>query len=431
MVRPMTELTASPESPVPDPLSPDSDTPGRSVFRHFDYRVFWIARLCSNVAVMCEAVTIGWQVYAVARVDHSVEESAFLVGMVGLAQFVPLFALTLFAGEATDRYNRKAIMVICLLVEFVCDGVLAVLALHPQPALLSIFAIAAVFGAVRAFPAHSALAPMLVPRAELPRAVAWSSLAWQAGAVTGPMLAGFLIGVSPAAAYGVAAALFIVGAASASLIRADTTPRHNGGGRMEQIKAGLAYVWTNKVVFGAISLDLFAVLLGGATALLPVYARDVLHAGSTGFGVLRAGPAIGAGSMALALSRRPVHRHAGLWMFGGVAAFGIATLVFAVSKIIAVSVIALAVLGAGDMLSVYVRQTLVQIATPDAMRGRVSAISSVFVGASNELGEFETGVVARWLGPVGAAVFGGVGALIVTGVWAKLFPTLRKADRLV
>ena len=427
----MTELSASPDSPAPDPLSPNSAGSGGNVFRHFDYRVFWIARLCSTLAVMCEAVTIGWQVYAVARLHHPVAESAFLVGMVGLVQFVPLFALTLFAGEAMDRYNRKTIMLICIGVEIACDVGLAVLALSAQPSLAAIFAIAFVFGAIRAFPTTDAVAPMLVPRPELPRALAWSSLAGTGARVAGPMLAGILVGRSPAASYGAAAILFAASFICIALIRKDTTPDYKGGKRMELIKEGLAYVWTNKVVFGAISLDLFAVLLGGATALLPVYTRDVLHAGAHGFGILRAGPAIGAAGMAFALSRSPVKKHAGLWMFGGVAAFALATLGFALSKIIALSVVFLAILGAGDMLSVYVRSTLIQIATPDIMRGRVSAISSVFIGASNELGEFETGVMARWLGPVGAALFGGVGSLIVTGVWAKLFPDLRRADQLV
>jgi MFS family permease len=422
----MTEPPAAPESPVPDPLSP-----GANVFRHRDYAVFWAARFLSTLAVMCEAVTIGWQVYAVARIAHSVEQSAFLVGMVGLAQFVPLFALTLFAGEATDRYDRKLIMLACLVVQIICDVALAVLAFQHQTSLMPIFLIAGVFGITRAFPANSALAPMLVPRAELPRAVAWSSLAWQSGSVVGPMLAGVFVAISPAAAYIAAATLYVFAAISTSLIRGNTKPEYNGEGRLALIQEGIAYVWTNKVVFGAISLDLFAVLLGGATALLPVFAKDVLHVGSSGFGVLRAGPAVGASAMAFMLSRRPIRRRAGLWMLGGVAAFGVATLVFAVSKVLAVSVIALAVLGAGDMLSVYVRQSLVQIATPDIMRGRVSAIASVFVGASNELGEFETGVVARWLGPVGAALFGGIGSLIVVGLWARLFPTLRKADELV
>ncbi len=422
----MTLPPALPDPPPADPLHP-----GLSVFRHRDFAVFWLARLSLTLAVMCEAVTIGWQVYAVARLTHSVEQSAFLVGMVGLVQFLPLFALTLFAGEATDRYDRKIIMMSCLGVQVLCDIALGVLALNPHTALLPIFLIAAVFGVNRAFPASSALAPMLVPRAELPRALAWSSLAWQSGAVVGPMLAGAFVAISPTVAYGAAALLYLGAILSTSLIRGETKPAHNGGRRMDLIKEGVAYVWGNKVVFGAISLDLFAVLLGGATALLPVFARDVLHVGAGGFGVLRAGPAIGASTMAIILSRRPVHRHAGLWLLGGVTAFGLATLVFALSNWLVLSVAALAVLGAGDMLSVYVRQTLVQIATPDAMRGRVSAISSVFIGASNELGEFETGVMARWLGPIGAAVFGGVGSLVVVGVWAKLFPALRKADRLV
>jgi len=422
----MTELTATPDAPVPDPLSP-----GTNVFRHRDFTVFWAARFLSTLAVMCEAVTIGWQVYAVARLHQDVPHSAFLVGMVGLAQFVPLFVLTLFAGEATDRYDRKTIMLSCLIVQIVCDGALAALAFTHQGSLLPIFLIAGVFGITRAFPANSAIAPMLVPRAELPTAVAWSSLAWQSGSVVGPTLAGALVAISPAAAYTAAAALYLLAAISTSLIRANTKPEYQGGKRLALIKEGIAYVWTNKVVFGAISLDLFAVLLGGATALLPVFARDVLHVGSSGFGILRAGPALGASIMAFGLSRHPIRRHAGLWMLGGVAVFGVATLAFAVSKLLVVSVIALAVLGAGDMLSVYVRQTLVQIATPDIMRGRVSAISSVFVGASNELGEFETGVMARWLGPIGAALFGGIGSLIVVGAWAGLFPTLRKADQIV
>jgi hypothetical protein len=213
-------------------------------------------------------------------------------------------------------------------------------------------------------------------------------------------------------------------------IRKNAQPVVNPGSRWALMKEGLAYVWRQKIVFGAISLDLFAVLLGGATALLPVFARDILHVGAQGFGILRSGPAIGATVIALLLAANPIRKHAGLFMFGGVATFGLATCVFAVSKSLWLSVTALAVLGGADMLSVYVRQTLVQLVTPDAMRGRVAAVSSVFIGASNELGEFESGVVARFLGPVGAAIFGGVGALIVTGLWAKLFPALRKADRL-
>jgi MFS family permease len=292
--------------------------------------------------------------------------------------------------------------------------------------------VAAAFGAARAFfaPANTALGPMLVPRKLLPRAIAWNSLAWQSASVAGPAVGGFLVALSPTHAYGATLVLYLASMLSVALIRKPTRPEVQPGSRWQLMKEGLAYVWNQKIVFGAISLDLFAVLLGGATALLPVFARDVLKVGPEGFGILRAGPAIGATVVGLWLAANPIRSKAGLFMFSGVAAFGLATCVFALSKNLWLSVAALAVLGGADMLSVYVRQTLVQLVTPDPMRGRVAAVSSVFIGASNELGEFESGVVARFLGPVGGALFGGVGALIVTGVWARLLPALRKADRL-
>jgi hypothetical protein len=291
---------------------------------------------------------------------------------------------------------------------------------------------AALFGACRAFfnPANTALGPMLVPRSLLPRAIAWNSLAWQSASIAGPAAAGLIIANSVGAAYLTSLGLYAGAAILALLIRANTRPEVNAGSRWQLMKEGLAYVWRQKIVFGAISLDMFAVLLGGATALLPVFARDVLHVGPEGFGILRAGPAIGATIMAVWLAANPIRRRAGLYMFGGVAVFGLATIVFGLSKSLWLSVAALAVLGGADMVSVYVRQTLVQLVTPDHMRGRVASVSSVFIGASNELGEFESGLVARFLGPVGAAVFGGVGALAVTGLWARLFPDLRRADRL-
>jgi MFS family permease len=272
---------------------------------------------------------------------------------------------------------------------------------------------------------------MLVPRELLPRAIAFNSLAFQAGAIAGPALGGVLVAVDPALAYGVALGLFLIAGVLVLAIRANTTPETQPGSRWALMKEGLAYVWRTKLVFGAISLDLVAVLLAGATALLPVFARDVLHVGAEGFGILRAAPAAGAAVVAICLARWPVRSKAGLWMFAGVAVFGAATIVFGVSKAFWLSVAALAVLGAADMISVYVRQTLIQIVTPDAMRGRVASVSMLFIGASNELGEFESGLVARFLGPVGAAVLGGVGALVATGLWAWWFPSLRKADRLV
>jgi MFS family permease len=414
----------------------NADAPACSVFSHRAFALFWWARVFSTLAVQAESVTIGWQVYTVARLAQNVEESALLVGMVGLVQFVPLFLLSFIAGATADRSDRRAIMLTCTGVEIVCVLVLAMLALHPGPnpssSLVPIFVIAGLFGASRAFlsPAIGAMGPMLVPREALPRAISWNALGDQAGSVIGPWIGGALCALSPTAAYSGSAVLYAVAVGALLLMRANTRPEPQPGSRFEQIRDGIAYVWTNKIVLGAISLDLFAVLLGGASALLPVYARDVLQVGAEGFGLLRSGPAVGAMAMAFALSRWPLQRRAGHWMFAGVAAFGVATLVFAVSKSLIVSVIALAALGAADMISVYVRQSLVQIVTPDAMRGSVSAVSGLFIGGSAELGEFETGVVARLLGPVGAAIFGGVGSLVVTGAWAWMFPSLRKADRL-
>src|SRR5271155_5295049 len=404
----------------------------RSVFRHRDFAWFWVARMFSTLATQSESVTIGWQVYTLARHSRSVEQSAFLVGMVGLAQFVPNFLLALLAGATADRRDRRGIILVCTGVEIGCVCGLALLSLHPSPSLVPIFLIAAVFGGSRSFlwPANGAMAPMLVPREILPRAISRSSLGDQIAFVVGPWIGGVLCAISPFVAYCGSLGLYVCAFGALLLIRANTRPELQPGSHMEQIREGLAYVWTNKIVLGAISLDLFAVLLGGATALLPVFASDVLKVGAHGFGVLRSGPAIGAMAMAFALSRWPLHRRAGRWMFAGVAAFGVATLVFAVSKSMTVSVIALAALGAADMISVYVRQSLVQIVTPDHMRGRVSAVSGLFIGASAELGEFETGVVARLLGPVGAAIFGGGGSLVGTGAWAKMFPSLRDADRL-
>jgi MFS family permease len=403
-----------------------------SLFRGRAFARLWWARLFCALAAQAESATIGWQVYTLARHSRGVEQSAFLVGMAGLVQFAPLFLLTLIAGVAADRYYRRAIVLACVGVEIVCVLALALFALNPDPSLAPIFVVAGLFGASRAFllPASAALAPMLVPRADLPRAICLNSLGDQAGSVIGPWIGGALCAASPATAYGGSALLYAIGACALLSIRVNARPERQPGSHLEQMREGLAYVWSNKIVLGAISLDLFAVLLGGASALLPVYARDVLNVGAYGFGVLRSGPAIGAAAMAFALGRWPLRRHAGRWMFLGVAAFGLATLVFALSKSLIVSVVALAALGAADMVSVYVRQTLVQIVTPDAMRGRVSAAAGLFIGASAELGEFETGIVARLLGPVGAALFGGVGSLFVTGAWAWMFPSLRKADRL-
>ena len=288
-------------------------------------------------------------------------------------------------------------------------------------------------GSARSFarPAAAALGPMLIPTHVLPHSVAWGSLSMQGGIILGPWLGGVLCGYSAALAHSATALMYVLSILAALAIRGYTTKApHSGGHRVAMIREGLVYVWTNKLVFGAISLDLVAVLLGGATALLPVYARDILHIGPHGFGLLRSAPAIGGGLGALWLSHYPLQRRAGFWMLCAVGLFGAATVVFGLSTSLPLSFAALMVLGAADVVSVFVRQTLVQIVTPNAMRGRVSAVSTLFISASNELGEFESGVVARLIGPVGSAVFGGIGSIGITLLWAKLFPALRQADRL-
>ena len=406
--------------------------PSSNPFRYRDYALFWSARFASSIGIQAQAVTLGWQVYVVARETRSVPEAALWVGMIGLAQFVPLFLLALPAGEVVDRRERRGVMVAALAVEALCAASLAGLALMDRPPLAAIFAVAALFGAARAFiaPSASAMAPMLVPREVLPRAIAANSIAFQVGSVAGPALGGLLIASSSALSYGVVTGLYVAAGMVLILVRTPTRPERQPGSRINLIREGLAYVWRTRIVFGAISLDLAAVLLGGATALLPVFARDVLGAGPDVFGALRAAPAVGAGIVAVVLARRPLTRFAGRWMFGAVAVFGVMTIVFALSRQVWLSFAALAVLGAADMVSVFIRQTLIQIVTPDAMRGRVAAVSTLFIGASNELGEFESGIAARLLGPVGAALFGGFGALGVTALWAKWFPELRRADRL-
>ena len=343
-----------------------------------------------------------------------------------------MFALTLFAGNAADRYNRKAIVIWALLAEAVGVLALTLLSLQPAQGLMPIFVIAGLFGAARAFlsPAASALVPMLVTRDDMPVAISFSTTIWMTGVIVGPFIGGLLIAGSIPLAYGAAAATYGVGIAMILSIRANTTPERQTGHPLTLVVEGLSYVWQNKVVFGAISLDLFAVLLGGATALLPAFATDILHVGPMGNALLRMGPAVGGLAMSTYLTFRPIKRKAGVKMFLGVAAFGLSTVVFAFSRSLPLSLLALAVLGAGDMISVNVRQTLIQIVTPDHMRGRVSAVSGLFISGSNELGEFESGVLSRFIGPVMAAAFGGIGTMVVTGAWAWMFPALRRADKL-
>lgn len=409
-----------------------SDTPLRFLSRHKDYLRYFIGMIPIQFGTQIEAITLAWQVYHIARLTRSIEESAFMVGMVGLCQFLPMFALTLFAGNAADRYSRKSIVIWALVTEAVGVVGLTILSLQPTPGLTLLFVIAALFGAARAFlsPAASALVPMLVTRTDMPVAISFSTTVWMTSVIVGPFIGGLLIAGSIPLAYGVTALAYAVGISMILSIRANTTPERQQGHPLTLVAEGLAYVWQNKVVFGAISLDLFAVLLGGATALLPAFATDILHVGPMGNALLRMGPAVGGLAMSTYLTFRPIKRKAGVKMFLGVAAFGVSTVVFAYSRSLSLSLLALAVLGAGDMISVNVRQTLIQIVTPDHMRGRVSAVSGLFISGSNELGEFESGVLSRFIGPVLAAAFGGLGTILVTGGWAWMFPALRRADKL-
>jgi MFS family permease len=406
--------------------------PAAAVLRHRDFRLLWIAKVASVLAMQLQAVSIAWIVYDRARLTRDEGDSLFLLGMVGLVQFVPILVLSLFGGQAADRFHRKTIMIVSFGAEALCALALVWIALSPGAPLWTIFIVAAVFGISRSFfsPAMSSLQPTLVPRAELPNAIAWGSLAWQGASIAGPALGGYLYAGAGWLPFTSAGVLLVVAMVLVAAIHEPVRAVTVTGRSLALILDGLVYVRRNPIVFGAISLDLFAVLLGGATALLPAFARDVLHIGPDGFGHLRAAPAIGAVAVALWLATWPMRRNMGVWMFGGVALFGVATIAFGLSENYWLSMVALALLGAGDMLSVYVRSSLIQLSTPDEMRGRVSAASSVFVSASNELGEFRAGSMGALIGAVPSVVVGGVAALGIAGLWAYLFPQLRRADRL-
>ncbi len=398
-----------------------------------DYRAFWAARFMATVGGLILVIVIGWQVYDIARKTMTPKEAAFLLGMVGLVQFLPLFGLTLIVGVVADRIDRRNIARVAIALQLVCAGVLGVLALNGAITIPALFVVAAALGVARAFagPSLAALAPNLVPREMLPSAIALNSISWQSGSVIGPPLGAYLYAASPSVPYLVATVL--LGFAVAALFAIGPVPRpvRSGLSPWRSMIEGLGYVRHNRIVLGAISLDLFAVLLGGATGMLPVYARDILHVGVEGLGPLRAAPALGAALTALVLTVRPLSRRVGPVMFVCVGLFGVSTVVFGLSTDFNRSLAALAVLGAADMISIFIRSSLIQLHTPDAMRGRVSSVSQVFVSASNELGEFESGVSAAWLGPVEAVVAGGVGAVLVTAIWAWRFPELRRADTFV
>jgi MFS family permease len=402
---------------------------GLAVLRHRDFTLFLGARFCSSIAAQMIVVAVGWQVYQMTG-------RVFDLGMIGLSQFLPFLCLVLFAGHAADRYDRRVILIVCNCVQLLCSGLLLAFAIGALAATWPIFAVLALLGVARAFqmPTGQSLMPNLVPAATLGSAIAISSSTFQVATIVGPSIGGALyaaadhsagIGGGAGLVYAAAGVLLIAAMTMIGLIRGRRTGGKPVAASWASLLEGLRFVWRRRTVLGAISLDLFAVLFGGATALLPAFTRDVLHAGPEVFGLLRTAPGVGAGLTALVLAFKPIQRRVGVTMFSGVALFGAMTVVFGLTQHFWVALIALAVLGAGDMQSVFIRSVLVQLETPDEIRGRVSAVNAVFIGASNELGEFESGLTAAWMGLVPAIVAGGVATLGFTLLWAFwLFPPL-------
>lgn len=385
------------------------------------------------MAIQIQAAAMGWQMYDAATRGRglSIAEGAFMLGLVGLAQFLPLLVLSLFGGQAADRYNRRLILTACIIAKAMILLGLA-LASHGSAEIVipAIFAAAVTAGIINAFmpPAASALLPMLLPRDVLPQGIAWSSLAFQSALIVGPTIGGLLYAFGPTVPYLTAFALLAISAGLMFVLKAPRQEPVKDARTLSMISEGLRYVWSNKIVLGAISLDLVVVLLAGAVALLPVFARDILHAGPSELGVLRSAMGVGAASVALWLAVKPLRARVGMWMFGATIVFGVATIVFGLSQWLWLTALALAIAGGVDMISVYVRQSLIQLATPDPMRGRVAAVSFVFISASNELGDFEAGLMARIFGPVLAVTIGGIGAVAASLAWMRLFPALAKAD---
>lgn len=397
-----------------------------------DFRLYWLSRLAATLATIGMVVIIGYQLYDVARGQYgmSISQAAFLLGLLGLAQFVPLAIFTPVAGLVADRFDRRTVAVSAMGIDLAVALGLAVATQTGQTTLPLLFVLAAMHGTARVFiaPALSAVVPNIVPAPLIPRAMALSSMAWQTGAIAGPALAGLLYGAQQSLPYWTASALLVVGMLALLSIRRLPPPEENRGEPpLRQMIEGFRYVWNERFLLGCVTLDLFAVLLGGATALLPVFARDILHVGAEGLGVMRAAPAVGAVVVSLYLSARPIHSEVGAKMLWAVVVFGAATIVFGLSRDFFLSLAMLALLGAADMVSVFIRSTLVQLNTPDTVRGRVSSISMLAISASNELGEMQSGLAAGLLGATGAVVFGGSGAIIVVVIWAWLFPELRNA----
>jgi MFS family permease len=396
-----------------------------SVFDHRPFKLFLCARAATFMAFQMLAVAVGWQIYELTG-------SAMYLGLVGLAQFMPMFLLTLVVGHVADRYDRRSIARICQAVEGLAAGVLALGSFSGWQSKWSILIIIFIVGGGRAFegPSLQALLPGLVPIKLFPRAAAWSTSAMQTATIVGPALGGFLYVAGPAVVYAAAGVLFLAASVFIALIRIERVPSKHEPVSIRSLFAGISFIRSRKEILGAISLDLFAVLLGGATALLPIYARDILVTGPWGLGLLRSAPAVGALTMSVFLARHPLRRRVGQSMFIAVAVFGTATIIFALSTVFILSLISLIVLGASDVISVVIRHSLVQIETPDEMRGRVSAVNSMFIGTSNQLGEFESGITASLFGVVPAVLIGGISTIIIVIMWMRLFPQLARIDSL-
>jgi MFS family permease len=396
-------------------------------FQYPSFRYFMTARFLITACSEMQSVAIGWQVYSLT---HRARD----LGLVGLSQFLPGILLFLVAGHTADRLPRQRILQVCCAAFSLTSLLLLELTLHGLHSVWPVYGALLLNGTVRAFnmPTGQAFLPQLVKAADFPNAVAWSSSIFQAALITGPMAGGLLYGLSgtPVPVYGGAAVIYIFGLLLISRIRVQVPQRPRGAASPGVILEGLRYIWREKLILGAISLDLFAVLLGGAVALLPIYAKEILNVGTTGLGILRAAPGVGAIVMAIAVAHRPLTRHAGTAMLACVFGFGICTIVFGLSRNLALSLVALILLGAFDMVSVIIRHTVIQLGTPDEMRGRVSSVNMVFIGASNEVGQFESGITAEWFGTVPAVVLGGMGTLLVVVSWMWLFPALRRVDRL-
>jgi MFS family permease len=405
----------------------DAKNDSRAAFRYPAFTIFQIARCLIVMALEMQSVAVGWQVYEMTRRPLD-------LGLVGLAQFLPGIVLFLVAGHVADVYDRRKVLIACEGGFGICLVLLMLLARFQLRSVVAIYAVTVLLGVVRAFngPASRSILPHLVPEEHFQNSVAWASVIFQMATILGPVVGGLIYALfgGPFAVYAVATAAAIVALALLLKVQVNIKQRQKVETTVFSVFEGFRYIWREKLILGAISLDMVAVLLGGAVALLPVYAKEILQTGPWGLGILRGAPGLGAGIMAIVIAYKPLRKNVGATMLWCVAGFGLFTVLFGVSRSIPLSIVALFLVGASDMVSVIVRGTLIQVATPDEMRGRVNAVDMIFIGASNELGQFESGVTAQWLGFVPAVILGGIGAIVVTGLWAWMFPALRKVNQL-